>query len=129
MSNHLQQKLKALPEINFPENLHGKIMRRAYIHQFRTPLISIMFLLLINLALSGWRLGVRAMELDTISSMRATLEGFELSLDFVQNFFQNFVLSVPIANTLIFIVNLSLLSYVSFLFFKLQKIQSLAKVE
>ncbi len=59
MMNELRQ-IKKIQEVEFPQHLHGRIMRSIYLRQFKLPLFVINILLLLNLSLSGWHL-VRSM--------------------------------------------------------------------
>ncbi len=53
--NELRQ-IKKIQEIEFPQDLHGRIMRSLYLRQFKLPLVVINALLVLNLSLSGWHL-------------------------------------------------------------------------
>ena len=43
-------------EIEFPRELHGRIMRSVYLSRFRLPLLIVNLLLGVNFFLSGWNI-------------------------------------------------------------------------
>ncbi len=53
--NELRQ-IRKIREVEFPQELHGRIMRSLYLRQFKLPLFIINGLLLLNMSLSGWHL-------------------------------------------------------------------------
>ncbi len=61
--NELRQ-IKKIQEIDFPQDLHGRIMRSLYLRQFKLPLVVINALLMLNLSLSGWHL-MRSLQAGT----------------------------------------------------------------
>jgi hypothetical protein len=55
-NTQVYQTLKEFDEVEFPKELHGRIMRSVYLRQFKTPLAVINTILFANLSLSVYRL-------------------------------------------------------------------------
>jgi hypothetical protein len=124
MTNNISQKIKNLPEIEFPEGLHSRIMKQLFFLKLRTPFIIFSSLLSINIIISGWYAWNKIIEMDTIAIIKDMLSGFELSYYFISDFAQTILNYFPITSTIIFVVNILVLAYISFLFIKLKRIET-----
>jgi len=54
METHLHTSLNSFEEMEFPTELHGRIMRTLYLRQFRTPLLIINTILGVNFVLASY---------------------------------------------------------------------------
>ncbi len=73
----ISEKIKQLSELEFPEGLHGKIMRKLAFLQFRTPFLVVVGFLLLNLVFSGFSIWVRVAGTGAVDTFRIMLGGFE----------------------------------------------------
>lgn len=119
----LSDTMHALPEADFPKGLHGRIMRRLVVVQFRIPFLILFAILLVNLGVSGWHLWAKVGETNSISIIESMIDGFEWSADFASNAVQNAIDFLPLASTLVFLVNLIVVAYFAAILVKFQKLQ------
>lgn len=122
---NVSKKLREISEIEFPDGLHGRIMRKLFFIRYRGNFLLVAFLLTANIFLSGWRFWARMDELDTISVIRALLEGFDVSRGFTLNFFSTLSQSFPVISVSIFIINILVITYVTYLYFKFKTFDAL----
>jgi len=117
----ISHNIKTISDQAFPSALHDKIMRRLLLLKFKNPFIVLMIFLSVNLIISGWRTWNHIVSMESLSIMRAMLDGFELSFAFFTEFFSTMADALPLASLAIFISNALLMAYVFFLFVKFRK--------
>lgn len=122
--NAIDQEVKNLPEPEFPEGLHGKIMERIAFLRFRTPFVIITSLLILNLVVSGWRIWLRIGDNDGFMVIKALLDGFEFSADYFNDFFNTIYNTLPLWALGVFIINAFLTVYVIYVSRYLKKLSS-----
>lgn len=120
---NLNKEMENLKEAEFPQGLHGKIMRRVAILRFRMSAFVITSLLAVNLVITGWRVWARIGEADSISIIKATLDSFEFSSDFFSSLWNSITNSVPIWYIAVFLINSMLLGYILFLVKQFRKME------
>lgn len=103
--------LKNLPPIDFPENLHNKIMKRIYFLKFRWPLLLVIALTAINLINSVWHLLNKATEMQTWPVITTMFDHFELSLDYLKSLALTTLENTPVNLMPGLIINLILIYY------------------
>lgn len=112
-------------DVEFPQALHGRIMRSIYLRQFRLPLYIINGMLGVNLGLSSYHLwnmvSVRAGQLA--SGLQAEKIGFgDRALHLSQA-----IQSVPLDSSLIFVANLALMGAGMYLLYRLSSMLGMAR--
>lgn len=123
MKIDLAEKIKSLPDINFPDNLHGKIMRKILFLRVKNQFLLVALFLVGNIILSGWHAWVNMVRLETIPVLSALLEGFEFSFEFIRQLYNTITTSVPVTTLSVFIVNVVVASYLFYLYFNLKNIR------
>ena len=118
----ISHQIKTMTEVDFPDGLHGKIMRRVLFLKLRKPFLIINLALFLNLMVSGWRIWARILENNSLSALEAIWDGFELSFNYVSTFISTAFETLPIWSISIFIVNIFLIGYVFFIASQLRKI-------
>lgn len=113
--NNLSTSIKNMPEIAFPDNLHGKIMRHLLFLRFRTPFVVIATLLMLNLVVSGVRLWVRMDDADAPLILSILASNFEWSASAFREFVATTFEVVPFDALIVFVVNALLVGYVFYL--------------
>lgn len=121
MENDLSEKLKQIPEVQFPLGLHARVMASAIFLKFRTKLILFSGLLSLGLLFSGWHIWIKIRGFEALSVMQTVLSGFQADLSFVNDFIQTFYGFFPVASIFIFLVNLTLMIFLGYLFFAFKK--------
>lgn len=79
MPDQFSEKIKSIHEVEFPENLHGKIMRKLAFLQFRTPFLIVVSLLILNLLVSGWYIWFKLSGAEAFSTLKILLAGMDFS--------------------------------------------------
>ena len=105
--------IKEMSEIEFPEGLHGKILRQIVFLRFRTPFITVVSLLLLNLVISGWRIGEQLIEAETLAMVALLWDSVELSFSGFFQFILDIVEIAPVGHILLLLLNLAVLGYVA----------------
>lgn len=104
--NDLFKNFKSLPEIDFPEGLHGKIMKRLFYKQLKTPAVIIVGLLALNFIALTWRLWIRMTEFNTLIIISSLFDSFELSYGYFADFFQAIFEFTPLFTISMILVNI-----------------------
>jgi hypothetical protein len=107
------QTIKEMSEIEFPEGLHGKILRQIVFLRFRTPFITVVSLLLLNLVISGWRIWEQLLEAETFAMTGLLWDSVELSFGGFFQFILDIVEIAPVGHILLLVLNLAVLGYVA----------------
>lgn len=108
---NLEKKFKEIDDIPFPEDLHGKIMRKIYFSRIKNLLIPAIALLLVSMSILGWRIWARIAEADAIHVTQATFDGFEPSFSYVNAFTQMVAETFPVNLMIIFATNAVMLVF------------------
>ncbi len=101
-----------MAEIQFPEGLHGRIMRQLMFLKFRVPFLVISSLLVANLVVNGWRLWERLLEEQAPLLFSILFENAELTLEFLAQISQTTLDVVPLPVAITLILNALALGYV-----------------
>jgi len=117
---NLPKKIKEL-EIDFPDTLHGKIMKKLLFLRFRTPFIIIFVLLCTNLTFSTWYIFQKMSELNTFAVFRSLLYGFEFSFAYAVDFAKLIFDAIPIMSIIVFGINLLLMASLLYVSYGLKK--------
>lgn len=121
MKDDLINQISLIENVQTPEGLHAKIMRKLLFLRLRVPLIALFSIFLVNLLISGWRIGTKLFDTELLSAMRALFEGFEWNLDFLSSFIQTLTDYVSIHHFIIFPINLAAVIYLIYLYLQWQK--------
>ncbi|MCX6781383.1 MAG: hypothetical protein NT003_04720 [Candidatus Magasanikbacteria bacterium] len=113
MTQDLGQTIKEMSEIDFPDGLHGKIMRQIVFLKFRTPFITVVTLLVLNLFFSGARILERLATDETLETIIALWQNVEFTLRGLAQFGEDLFEVIPVGYGLIFICNFLVLAYVT----------------
>ncbi len=114
--------LKNMPEMEFPQNLHAKIMRRIMFYKFRTALLLLSAFLAANLGLIIYRISVHVSEFQSFAILSSILKDFELSWEYLSSLLSMGAEVLPL-NLLVFgVINAALLAYLISLSFKFKKL-------
>lgn len=100
-----------LTQLDFPANLHNKIMRKIYFLKFRLPLLFIIMLTAVNLINSAWHFLNKTAEMQTWSVIATMFDHFELSLDYLKSLAATTLENTPINLLPTLIINLILIYY------------------
>jgi hypothetical protein len=90
------QTIKEMSEIDFPEGLHGKILRQIVFLRFRTPFFVVVSLLLVNLIISGARIWEQLAESETLTMISLFWSAAELTVGSLSQFVLDVVSIAPI---------------------------------
>jgi hypothetical protein len=108
--------IKNLQQIDFPINVHNKIMRKIYFLKFLIPLLFIIVLTTINLINSAWHFLIKAAEMQTWSVIATMFDHFELSLDYLKSLAITTLENTPVNLMPALIINLILICYMIYIF-------------
>jgi hypothetical protein len=114
-NTQVYQTLKEFDEVEFPKELHGRIMRSVYLRQFKTPLAVINTILFANLSLSVYRLWT--LMGDSVQAVAGQVPTQ------AHSFFASFqaaAASVPLGSAAVVAINCSLFAAGVYLMVKLQ---------
>lgn len=106
------QTIKEMSEIDFPEGLHGKILRQIVFLRFRTPFVIVVSLLVLNLIISGWRIWEQLLESESLTMISLFWEALELSFGGILQFITDVIAVTPTGYIALFILNLFVLGYI-----------------
>ena len=106
------QVIKEMSEIEFPEGLHGKILRQIVFLRFRTPFITVVLLLTLNLVISGWRIWEQLLEGQTLAMVGMLWETVEMSFTSLFQFVLDVFEIAPVGHILLLIINFAVLGYI-----------------
>lgn len=106
------QTIKAMSEIEFPEGLHGKILRQIVFLRFRTPFITVVLLLTLNLVISGWRIWEQMLEGQTLAMVGMLWETAEIGFSSLFQFMLDVFEIAPVGHILLLFINLVVLGYI-----------------
>lgn len=116
MAQDVGQTIKELSEIEFPEGLHGRIMRRLLFLKFRTPFAIVVTLLMLNLSLSGVRVWEQVQATEALTIFSLLWENIEFTSAGVMQFVADFYELAPVGQVLLFGVNCLALMYIVYYF-------------
>lgn len=106
------QTIKEMSEIDFPEGLHGKILRQIVFLRFRTPFFVVVSLLLVNLIISGARIWEQLAESETLTMISLFWSAAELTVGSLSQFVLDVVSIAPVGHILLLALNVLVLGYV-----------------
>lgn len=109
--NNLFKNFKSLPEIDFPEGLHGKIMKKLFYKRLKNPVLIIAGFLALNFIILTWRLWVRITEFNTLIIISSLLGSFELSYEYFADFFQAIFKFTPLFTISMILINIVVFIY------------------
>lgn len=115
LEDNFAKTIQNLSEIEFPDNLHGKIMRKLAFLQFRTPFLVVVSLLSLNLLFSAWSIWIKLAGSASFSTFRLILEGFEWNLSSAQELFQTAQELFPLGLMFTFTINILLVVYLVYI--------------
>lgn len=110
--DQISQAIKEISEVDFPDGLHGKIMRRLLFLRFRTPFLVISGLLVLNLVVSGWRLWEKMTEMETVLILRTSWDVVELNIASLVDFVRETWSVLPVGALVILFINILVIAYV-----------------
>ncbi len=113
----IEQKLKDINEVEFPEGLHGRIIRSIIIRRYRWPLLSVLSVVVFNVIISGVRLHTTIFGNGAIAAFGSFFKNFSMDYDFVSDFSGLVSDYIPLNSLSIFLVNLVLMGYIAKLYF------------
>jgi hypothetical protein len=122
-TNQVYQTLKEFDEVEFPKELHGRIMRSVYLRQFKTPLAVINTILFANLSLSVYRLWT--LMGDSVQAVAGQVPTQ------AHSFFASFqaaIASVPLGSAAVVAINCSLFAAGVYLMVKLQSMITVRRI-
>lgn len=114
----IEHHLRALPNQEIPQGLHGKIMRRIIFIRLRKSAIIMLSFLTLNLIILAWHIWTTTIERETFSVISAMFEGFEMSVSFFKNFADTLLQTVPVVSLTVFIGNIVVMVYIIYLTIK-----------
>lgn len=114
MTQDIGQTIKDMSEIEFPEGLHGKILRRILFLKFRTPFVVVMTLLILNLIISGFRIWERLLDAEAFTILSLLWETLEFNLAGVGQFLTDIYDVLPVGYLVLFAINLLAFAYIGF---------------
>ncbi len=107
------QTIKDLAEIDFPEGLHGKILRQILFLRFRTPFLIVTTLLILNLVISGWRVWEKLLDVQAFAIFMIFWEALEWTGAGIMQFIVDSYELLPMGQLTLFFVNAFVLFYVA----------------
>ena len=121
MNDQIEKTIKELPEMEFPNNLHGKIMRKVSFLKFRFPVITVILLLTINTILTGSHFISKISRVESVSILKDLFSRFEFSSSFFANLKEVITDYFPTTSLIIVLINIILIAYVLYLGYSLKK--------
>lgn len=118
----LSQKIQEMAEIEFPANLHAKIMTGVLFLKFRRPFIASALLICIGFIVPGIHIINRVADIDGLEIIKTMISGFTLDASFLSDFIKTVFSVFPLSSTVVFVINFSLSVFVIYLFFALRKL-------
>ncbi len=113
----IEQKIKSINDIEFPEGLHGRIIRSIMVRRYRWPLFSALGVVVFNVIISGLRLQSSFAESGAPAAFNSFFRGFSTDYDFVSDFAGLINDYIPLHSLAIFLVNLVFIGYIAKLYF------------
>ena len=113
----IEQKIRGVSDIEFPEGLHGRIIRSIIIRRYRWPLLSVLGVVVFNVIISGIRLHATIFGNGSIAAFGSFFSNFSMDYDFVSDFSGLVADYIPLHSLAIFLVNLALTGYIAKLYF------------
>ncbi len=108
------QTIKEMSEIDFPEGLHGKILRQIVFLRFRAPFIIVVTLLSLNLIISGWRMWEQLLDSEVLTTISILWGIIEFNFSGVMEFLGDMYEILPLGQLALLGVNGAVLVYVVF---------------
>jgi len=105
------EKIRNMLDIEAPDGMHERIMKKIARTHLRTPFLIILALLGANFVLSAWHVWARMVQLETLSIFRALMEGFTLTTDFMEDATATMPQFLPLSSLAVFAINLTLVAY------------------
>lgn len=113
----IEQKIRGINDIEFPEGLYGRIIRSIIIRRYRWPLFSVLGVVVFNVIVSGLRLQSSFAESGATTTFNSFFKGFSMDYNFIQDFSGLVADYIPLHSLAIFLVNLALTGYIAKLYF------------
>lgn len=111
--DNLSKNFKALEEIDFPQGLHGKIIKKLIYKKLKTPFFTLFCLFLLNFVILGWRLWLHMEELNTSIVILSPIVGsFELSYEYFTDLSSAISQSIPLFTISATLINAVALVYI-----------------
>lgn len=120
--NDISEQIKQISEIEYPENLHGKIMRKLAFLQFRMPFFVVVALLLLNLVFSGYNIWLKISGTEVFSTLRLLFEGFDGSAASFTALFAATQNLFPVGLVVSFTINIMLFIYIVYIYKSVRKL-------
>ncbi len=120
--NNLSKNFKSLPEIDFPEGLHGKIMKKLFYKRLKNPVLIIAGLLALNFIILTWRLWVRMAKFNTLIIISSLFDSFELSYGYFADFFHAIFEFTPLFTISMILINIVAFVYLYRIWFDFQSL-------
>ena len=120
--DNFSRAIRSMHEIQFPNTLHGKIMRKLAFLQFRTPFILIVTLLCTNIFVSGFQIWTHLSENESIEIMKSFSINFDWSWPSFLDIFSTFSDVFPITLIISFVLNILMILYLFYLMRSFKKL-------
>ncbi|TSA45003.1 hypothetical protein D4R52_03210 [bacterium] len=108
----LADKFKQMEEIEFPSELHDRILACAWFSKFRIAIYTILSLLGSGLVISGWWIWERIVEVKGIAILQKLIYDFEMDYAHVTGFLAAVWTYLPIGPIAVFLVNLAAVIFI-----------------
>lgn len=122
MSILISQFIKELPEENFPEELHEKILDDVRLHKLKVKFGLVISFLAINFFISLWVIFTKIEDSNIVNVFQYLLDGFEMNTSYLSDVFNTFTQFFPIEYMIMFIINLFVMGYLINASLKFKKI-------
>lgn len=117
----IEQKIKNTNDVEFPEGLHGKIVRSVVMRRYRWQLLAVLSVVIFNVGISGVRLHASIYQSGAIPAFGSFFGSFSMDYDYVSDFMGLVSDYIPLHSLSIFLVNLVLAGYIAKLYFDIVK--------
>lgn len=117
----IEQKIKNINDVEFPEGLHGRIVRSVVMRRYRWQLLAVLSVVVFNVGISGLRLHMSIYQNGAITAFGSFFGNFSMDYDYVSDFMGLVSDYVPLHSLSIFLVNLVLAGYIAKLYFDIVK--------
>lgn len=120
--NTISQTMKNLPEVEFPPQLHEKIMQSVYMKKLTIVFGAIILSLAISFFFTGWLIITKMNEANIFSMFQSFMDGFEMTSDYFTEFIDTMLQYLPLNLIMIFILHAISMGFIVYLTNKLKRI-------
>jgi len=117
----IEQRIKNINDIEFPDGLHGRIVRSIAMRRYRWQLLAVLSVVIFNVGISGLRLHASISESGAIQAFGSFFVNFDMNYNFVSDFWGLVADYIPLHSLSIFLVNFALAGYIAKLYFDIVK--------